>query len=465
MIPYDLPPAFMIVWLFLYGAVLGSFLTVCVHRLPQHESVFAAWRSLVNCPSHCDRCQKKLLMRDNVPIFGWLRLRGRCRFCKRGIPSRYPLIELANGLLFVLVYAMEVPLDRWTPHTGSCLACTIGPINLANGLGLSPMAIVNWRVMYHLVLIEALFVASLIDWDLMIIPDSVTLPPMLIGVVGAALFGKFWLVPVWFQDPSVARRFFSILPAAWNAEWLTVRVPGWIEAHPHWHGLAVSLAGFVVGGGIVWSVRIVGHFAMRREAMGFGDVVLMAMVGSFTGWQPVVVAFFIAPLLALATVVVSRLFHPDREIPYGPYLSVATIITLLSWRWIWPRVELYFSFGPGLIVIAVVMVALLIPMLYLFRIIKRLFGFADFTDDDDSYDEWTSADQLSHYSGETVDSQQGQWRKETWPGNATGRGQSQLDQWQRPNSSGWHQQWTRRGAVLLSALLLLTLLLSLLHAW
>ena len=105
------------------------------------------------------------------------------------------------------------------------------------------------------------------------------------------------------------------------------------------------------------------------------------------------------------------------------------------------------------------------PMLYLFRIIKRLFGFADFTDDDDSYDEWTSADQLSHYSGETVDSQQGQWRKETWPGNATGRGQSQLDQWQRPNSSGWHQQWTRRGAVLLSALLLLTLLLSLLHAW
>lgn len=449
MIPYDLPPLFMAVWLFIYGAALGSFLTVCVHRLPPHESVWAAWRSLGDGPSHCDRCQKHLLMRDNIPIFGWLKLRGRCRFCKRSIPGKYPLIEFANGLLFVLVYMLEVPINRIAPFTQSCLACSIGPADLANGLGLSPVAFVNWRFLYHLVLVEALFVASLIDWDLMIIPDSVTLPPMLVGVTGAALFGKFWLVPVWFQDPSIARRLFMFLPKTWNTNWLTVRIPGWIELHPHWHGLAVSLAGFVVGGGIVWGVRIVGHFAMRREAMGFGDVVLMAMVGSFTGWQPVVVAFFIAPLLALASVVVARIFQPDREIPYGPYLSLGTLITLLGWRWIWPRVELYFSIGLGLLVMAVVMAALLIPMLYLFRIIKRVLGYPDYTDEDFLDEDWTSADQLSHFAGETVDPQQGQWRSETWPGNATGRGQAQLNQWLRPGGNGIRQHWNRRGIALI----------------
>jgi len=433
---------FTLLWLFLYGAVLGSFLGVCVQRLPQHESVFAAWRSMIDTPSHCDRCQRRLLARDNVPIFGWLLLGGRCRFCKRGIPGRYPLIELANGLLFVLVYAMEVPLSRATPITASCLSCTMGPSNFENAWGMSSLAMVNWRFVYHLVLVEALFVASLIDWDLMIIPDSVTLPPMIIGVVGAGTFGKFWLVPVWFQDSSVARMFFSWLPARWTGRWLTVSVPTWIGEHPHWHGLAVSLAGFLVGGGIVWAVRIVGQIALRREAMGFGDVVLMAMVGSFVGWQPVVVAFFVAPMLALVAVLLTRLFDLSREIPYGPYLSLGTLVTLLGWKWIWPKVAMYFSLGPMLIVIALTMTAALLPTLYLFRLIKRALGLLD-DDDHDDDGEWTSADQLFHFSGETVDPHQGQWHQESWPGNAAGRGQSHVEQWQRPSGSGGQQGWTR----------------------
>ena len=175
MIPYDLPPAFMVVFMFLYGAVLGSFLTVCVHRFPPHEGVFAAWKSLINpIWSYCDCCKTRLPAKDNVPIIGWLWLRGRCRFCKRGIPGKYPLIELANGLLFVLVYWMEVPQGRFAPITDSCLTCSLGPSNPANILGLSGIAMINLRVIYHLVLIEALLVASLIDWDEMIIPDSVT---------------------------------------------------------------------------------------------------------------------------------------------------------------------------------------------------------------------------------------------------------------------------------------------------
>lgn len=473
MIPYDLPVAFMVIFMFLYGSVLGSFLTVCVHRLSQHEidrfgksgphseyssswfmddlrylwpdwkSLWSALRSLWHVPSHCDRCHKKLLIRDNVPILGWLVLGGRCRFCKRGIPGRYPLIELANGLLFVLVYLLEVPLSRWSPPELSCLSSVMMPANFSNALGLSPIAIVNARVVYHLVLFEALFVASLIDWDLMIIPDSVTLPPTMLGILGAATFGKFWLVPVWFQDSSVARQMFFWLPNTARHTWWTVSQPAWISAHPNWHGLAVSLAGFVVGGGVVWVVRIAGQIALRREAMGFGDVILMAMVGSFVGWQPVVVAIFVAAFLALAVMLVTRVFAFNREIPFGPYLSLGTLVTLLSWKWIWPIVAFYFSLGPALILIGFAMTVMLIVLLRLIRLIKGLLGFGDFSDVP-MFDEWTSADQLTHFDGENVDRQQGRWRTETWPGETTARGQSQWQQWQRPNADGWRQNWTRR---------------------
>lgn len=363
----------MLSWLFLYGAVIGSFLTVCVHRLPQHESVLAAWRSLVGSPSHCDRCHQRLLARDNIPIFGWLLLGGRCRFCKQGIPIRYPLIEFANGLLFVLVYALEVPLNHWTPVTTSCLSSSLGPSSFENGWGLSPIAMINCRYVYHLILIEALFVASLIDWEKTIIPDSVTLPSLLLGVVGAAAFGKFWLVPVWFQDAGLAETLIPWMPANWS--WLMVPVPQWISTHPHLHGLAVSLAGLAAGGGIVWSVRVLGRIALEREVMGFGDVILMAMIGSFIGWQPVVVAFFIAPMLALSVMLISRSFHPEHEFPYGPYLSLGTMVVLLGWHWIWPFAEWYFSLGPALIGIALAMALSLLPVLGLYRMIQRLFGF------------------------------------------------------------------------------------------
>ncbi len=374
MIPYDLPPLAMLLWLFLHGAIIGSFLTVCMHRLPRHKNIFAAWCSLIHNPSHCDHCEKKLLARDNIPIFGWLILGGRCRFCQTGIPARYPLIELANGLLFVLVYALEVPLNHWNPLSSSCLSSTLSPTNLDNAWGFSPVAFVNCRYLYHLILIEALFVASLIDWEAMQIPDSVTVAPLLAGVVLAGVFGKFWLVPVWFQDTDVSLAFYSWLPADWHPDWLSAPLPAWIGAHPHGHGLAVSLAGMLVGGGMVWTVRVIGRLGLGREVMGFGDVMLLAMVGSFVGWQPVVVAFYLAPMLALSTMLLTRRFQPDREIPYGPYLSLASVLVLLGWRWIWPSFAGYFALGPVLIVAAVLMTATLPLVLYCFRLVQLRLG-------------------------------------------------------------------------------------------
>ena len=161
----------------------------------------------------------------------------------------------------------------------------------------------------------------------------------------------------------------------------------------------------MVGGGIIWAVRLIGFYVLRQEAMGFGDVVLMAAIGSFIGWQPVVIVFFLAAMLAMVSVLCGLLIHRRREIPYGPYLSLGTLLLILERRYIWPYARSYFDLGAG------VFFMLGIPL------------YAPETA------EWTSADTLHHYAGEKVDPQQGQWRRPVWPGSLSGRGQSQYETW------------------------------------
>ena len=120
------------------------------------------------------------------------------------------------------------------------------------------------------------------------------------------------------------------------------------HAVTHWDGLWVGLIGLLVGGGLTQTVRVIGSLALRREAMGFGDVTLMAMIGAYLGWQAAVLTFFIAPFFGL-THALAKLFvfvgkklggressSADREIPFGPYLSMAALGLLLSWPWFWP---------------------------------------------------------------------------------------------------------------------------------
>ncbi len=220
--------------------------------------------------------------------------------------------------------------------------------------------VVLWRWIYHLVLIESLVVATFIDFDLRIIPDGATLPAMAVGVLGGGLLGCVYIVPVWFQDINVFDTLAALSGSRLRQFVPHTPVPPWIAAHPHWHGLAVSLAGLIVGGGSIWLVRIIGHFVLKREAMGFGDVILMAMIGSFLGWQPTLVVFFLAPICALVVVSVMWIVRRDREIPYGPYLSLATLILLLGWRHIWPAAERFFSLGLFVPAMGVVMCVLVV---------------------------------------------------------------------------------------------------------
>ena len=430
----DLPVWFLLPFIFWMGAICGSFLNVCVYRLPQypHGQFWPALKGLWSPPSSCPRCRTQIAWYDNVPILGWVFLQGRCRTCRMWISPQYPIIEFLNGALFVLVYWLEVPTGLGTFLGQSCLYSELGPQAYP---GLGGMSVEWWlhlRFAYHLVLVEALLVASLIDLRLMIIPDTVTLPAMAVGVAGGAIFGRLGIVPVWFQEPRLARDFSYVGPD-W-LQWMVSdgpAVPFWIADHPYLHGLAVSLAGLVAGAGLTWLVRAVGTWGLKREAMGDGDVVLMAMVGSFVGWQPVAIAFFLAPAFTLLLMVARMTFRLSQEIPYGPFLSLGTLATMLGWKWIWPSFERFFNLGPLLILLGLVGVMLFAVLLLGIQTIKRMLGmpigYEEFAG------EWTAADQNLYFSGEQVDRFQGRWRRhEDWPGAASSRGALSHERWRHP---------------------------------
>lgn len=427
---HDLPRFFVLPCLFVLGCCIGSFLNVCIHRFPSKYRLWDQLKSLASHGSGCPRCAASILWRDNVPLLGWLLLRGRCRNCQKPISWRYPLIELLTGVLFVVIYQLEMPPNFWGGITQPGLFSSDGPqaITQYNAAAIW----MHVRCFLHIAMVCCLIVATFIDLELRIIPDGCTVPMMLLAVVVSFAFSPVWIVPVWFQDMSIVTTLRNISP-----DWMKGMLFLWdsthfAAAHPHWHGLACSVAGFIVGGGAVWLVRLAGFWVLKQEAMGFGDVVLMAMVGSVIGWQPVLVVFFIAPLLAIFAALGSWIFRREREIPYGPWLSLATVILLLGWNQIWPYAERIFDMGPFLIVMGVFMFVALMASLQLIQIVKRILGFA-VSAGEQLEGEWTSADHLMYYNSERPDIQTGQWSRSEWPGQRAGQGTARYHQWRHGN--------------------------------
>jgi prepilin signal peptidase PulO-like enzyme (type II secretory pathway) len=143
----------------------------------------------------------------------------------------------------------------------------------------------------------------------------------------------------------------------------------WSIGGPHWVGLASSLAGIVIGGGLVWIIRIVASAVLHREAMGFGDVTLLAMIGAFLGWQAAVLVFFLSPFAGAVVGLIRLLLRNKDEIPYGPFLCLAAAATVLAWPILWDVGYRYFSLGWQLIAVLLVclllMVVLLLPVRWL----------------------------------------------------------------------------------------------------
>jgi len=233
--------------IFLVGAILGSFLNVCIGRIPAGESI-------VSPPSHCPACGAGISPRDNIPLLSYVLLRGRCRSCGAAISLRYPVVEALTGIMLVLLF------HRFGP---------------------SPQLAV------YGVFVAALIVISFIDLDHQIIPDVISLPGIVLGLICAALGQS---------------------------------VP-----------LLDSAIGVLVGGGILYGVAVGYHALTGREGMGGGDIKLLAMIGAFLGWQAVFVTLilgsFAGSVIGIALILVQG--KDSRvPIPFGPFLACGALCAL-----------------------------------------------------------------------------------------------------------------------------------------
>jgi leader peptidase (prepilin peptidase)/N-methyltransferase len=241
-----------IVFVFMLGCVIGSFLNVVRYRLPRKAG-------MVSGRSMCPECGRRIAWYDNIPILSFILLRGRCRQCGWTIPLIYPVIEAATGVSFALVWHSFVP--------GQAVA--------------------------YLVLSALLIVSAGIDYDLRIIPDKITLPGMVLGLL------------------------FSV----------TLLKTGPVD-----RALVGSLLGIAAGGGTLFVIAVAYKLLRRIEGMGGGDVKLMAMVGAFLGYKLALLTIFVASVAG--GIIGLFLVHRSSEgmktsVPFGVFLSPAGIFCLL----------------------------------------------------------------------------------------------------------------------------------------
>jgi leader peptidase (prepilin peptidase) / N-methyltransferase len=224
-----------------------------------------------------------------------------------------------------------------------------------------PSAWGEWyRVAFHALLLSLLLAATVIDLDCYLIPDVITCWGMVAGVACAAISGELQIAHLWV-DWSVA------IPQLQGPH-----IPDWYDRARTGHALAWSLTGLLVGGVGTYLVRLVSSLVLGVEAMGLGDVTLMAMIGSFLGWQAVLLVFAVAPLTGLLVALVGQIVANRPYLPYGPCLSLATVLVLVGWSSLWEQTRLFFSDLVAVALVVAVAVGLLVGLLALVRLYRAI---------------------------------------------------------------------------------------------
>lgn len=402
------------------GACIGSLTNVLVYRLPRGLNV-------VTPPSACPACGTQLTFGENIPVLGWLLLRGRCRFCRAKISAEYPLVEAFVSALFVLFFVLYYLVPTGT----NVLGFDLGSIK-PRWMG-SP-ANQTWpSFAVLLTLLSSLVAMTLVDAKTSTIPLILTWVPALVAVlvhpvhafivqragglsvttpgevwtlvtpgprgwgwIGASIGGVVGLGisnlllatglirrsfadydawekqalaelaaagqesdgghphnpgEMWVAYPHARREMVKELvflapclglamtgwwlARAWAGPWKFDAISGELmPAHlaPLWLvALGGVLMGYLIGGGVVWAVRIFGSLGFGKESMGLGDVHMMAAVGACVGWINSVLGFFGAAFVGLAWVLLGKMLggRLKRVMPYGPFLAVSTVLVLL----------------------------------------------------------------------------------------------------------------------------------------
>ena len=229
------------------GALIGSFLNVCIFRLPRSESI--VWPG-----SHCPSCSHPIEFYDNIPLLSYLWLGGRCRSCRTGISIRYPLVEATNALGYLTIL--------WY----------FGP---------------TWTAALYALLFSALVVVTGTDLTHKMIPNVITLPGIVIGLIGAV----------------------TVLPVDWMN----------------------SVLGLTVGGGLLWLLAWLSPYLFGKEGMGGGDIKLLAMIGAFLGWKPALLTIMIGSLTGSiigVSLIALHIIKRDDYIPFGPFIVLGALLSL-----------------------------------------------------------------------------------------------------------------------------------------
>ena len=240
-------PVELAIVLFL-GLAIGSFLNVVIHRLPRGES-------MISPGSRCPSCGYALRPLDNIPVVSYLMLRGQCRACRIRITARYPLVEIATAALFVLHYVVF----GWTP-----------------------------LLAVRLLFASAMIALFAIDLEHHLLPDAITLPGIVLGLLAGLL------LPPGFRD---------------------------------------AVTGMLLGGGVLWLIGEAYYRYSGEEGMGGGDVKMLAMIGAFLGWELVIVTLVFSSIAGSLTgllLIVTRKGGLKYALPYGTFLAIAAVVASLS---------------------------------------------------------------------------------------------------------------------------------------
>jgi leader peptidase (prepilin peptidase)/N-methyltransferase len=358
-------------WLFLVfvlGLIVGSFLNVCIARLPLEKSLI--WPG-----SRCGSCLQPVRWYDNLPLVSYLVLRGRCRSCGARFSAQYFFVELATGLGFLGLYYLEVVenIHRWP----------IPPNAFGIAMGLFPW---QWWVGYgyHALLFALLMTAAVCDFNGREIPFSLTLTGTVLGLIGAVLFPWPW-PDTWDHIQQQLRAQNHRWPQALAESWLFLPfpVPTGLYPWPVWGplpqglapgswqlGLADGLAGMLVGTFLLRGMRFLFSTGLGKEALGLGDADLMMMAGAFLGWQPVVVAVFVAVIPALFFAIINFAVHRESALPFGPSLGAGVLLTMLLWGWIGPYVQPLFFWDVLMLGLALVGGAFMFVSSFVLRLLR-----------------------------------------------------------------------------------------------
>jgi leader peptidase (prepilin peptidase)/N-methyltransferase len=254
----------------LFGLVVGSFLNVCIYRIPRHESI-------VFPGSHCPHCGQHIRPYDNVPLLSYFWLRGKCRSCRASISFQYPLVEFLTGLAFFLC------AQRWNAAMPT----------LVNSAFLSVVIILVF-----------------VDFHHQILPDVLTLPGTLLGI----LFSPF-------QDQSLFRDTLTFNLASLLSQESTDRLLPWIG----------SAFGALISAGMLFLVDFAYRAVRKRHGLGLGDVKMMAMVGAFLGWRLALLTVFAGSFFGSIVGVLLIAFRGKNlqtKLPFGTFLGAGAALAL-----------------------------------------------------------------------------------------------------------------------------------------